>query len=110
WCAAAGVEAGFSFELAFISASATWELHLDEGLAEDEVDQSKHDRYHYHGHDHDKRHSPQLCRARPDDLAELADDVLEAPDEAPALRGRGGSLHSIRPWVGGNYSGHRSYT
>src|SRR2546423_3507816 len=97
-------------DLPFSSASANFgELQFHQGLGQYVVDQSKHNRYHYHGHDDDKRHRTQLAPAGPDDLAELADDVLEIPDEAPARR-LSRALHSIRLWFGGYGFGHGSYT
>src|SRR5438132_7634457 len=75
--------------LPFISASANFgELQFHERLGQQVVDQSEHQGYHYHRHDDDKRHRAQLAPAGPDHLAELADDVFEGPDEAPAGCGR----------------------
>src|SRR6266446_2304072 len=95
----------------FISASANFgELQFHEGLGQHVGDQSEHQGYHYHGDDDDKRHRAQLAPTGPDHLAELAEDVLEVADEAPARRGSRCALHSVCPWFGGDRFGHGSYT
>src|SRR5207245_9873892 len=64
--------------------SAGGKFELNEGVAQDEVDDAEHDRYHDNGDDYDAGHGPKLSSARTVDLSELVDDALEAaPRDGP---------------------------
>src|SRR5207245_11347807 len=86
WLVAGSFTFGLSCGELSMLTSAGGKFELNERVAQDEVDDAEHDRDHDNGDDYDEGHGPKLAPARPDDLAELVEDVIEAAQQ-PAPRG-----------------------